>query len=78
MPIAAGVRLGLYEIQSLIGAGEMGEVYRALDTHLGRTVAIKLLPQDHATSRRRTIPGNQLLVVSLENRDRRSNDQREP
>jgi eukaryotic-like serine/threonine-protein kinase len=39
----ASDRLGAYEIQSLIGVGGMGEVYRALDTRLGRTVAIKVL-----------------------------------
>ena len=49
MPVAAGVRLGPYEIQSLIGAGGMGEVYRARDTRLDRTVAIKVLPSDLAS-----------------------------
>src|SRR5262245_39344956 len=41
---AAGTRLGLYEIVFAIGAGGMGEVYRARDTRLTRTVAIKVLP----------------------------------
>src|SRR3984893_16066597 len=45
MPLAAGTRLGPYEIQSAIGAGGMGEVYRARDTRLDRTVAIKILPE---------------------------------
>jgi len=44
MPIASGTKLGPYEIQSPLGAGGMGEVYRALDTRLGREVAIKVLP----------------------------------
>jgi formylglycine-generating enzyme required for sulfatase activity/dienelactone hydrolase len=44
MPLATGARLGPYEIQSLIGAGGMGEVYRGRDTRLDRTVAIKVLP----------------------------------
>jgi serine/threonine protein kinase/Tol biopolymer transport system component len=45
MPLAAGTRLGSYEILALIGAGGMGEVYRARDTRLERTVAIKVLPE---------------------------------
>jgi len=44
MPLVAGMRLGPYEIVAPIGAGGMGEVYRALDTRLSRTVAIKVLP----------------------------------
>jgi eukaryotic-like serine/threonine-protein kinase len=46
MTLAAGTRLGAYEIVSAIGAGGMGEVYRARDTKLGREVAVKVLP-DH-------------------------------
>src|SRR6476659_915980 len=44
MPLTPGSRLGPYEILSLLGTGGMGEVYRARDTRLGRTVAIKILP----------------------------------
>jgi serine/threonine protein kinase len=44
MALAAGNRLGPYEIVSAIGAGGIGEVYRARDTKLGRGVAIKVLP----------------------------------
>ena len=44
MPLTAGSRLGPYEIVALVGAGGMGEVYKAFDTRLDRTVAIKVLP----------------------------------
>src|SRR6202048_2036357 len=43
MPLAPGAKLGPYQIQALLGAGGMGEVYRAHDTRLERTVAIKIL-----------------------------------
>ena len=46
MALSAGARLGPYEVLSLVGAGGMGEVYKARDTRLDRAVAIKLLPAD--------------------------------
>src|SRR6266566_1065050 len=48
MPLSPGVRLGPYEILDAIGAGGMGEVYRAHDTKLGRDVAVKVLPESFA------------------------------
>ena len=53
MSLAAGTKLGPYEIQSLLGAGGMGEVYRARDTRLQRDVAIKILPNSLASDRDR-------------------------
>lgn len=49
MTLATGTRLGPYEILTLLGAGGMGEVYRARDTRLERSVAIKVLPEDLAS-----------------------------
>jgi len=49
MSLAPGTRLGPYEIVAPAGAGGMGEVYRARDTRLGRTVALKILPEEIAT-----------------------------
>src|SRR5512142_597420 len=48
MPLAAGTRLGPYEVLSPLGAGGMGEVYRARDARLSREVAIKVLPAEVA------------------------------
>ena len=49
MSLAAGARLGPYQVLGLVGAGGMGEVYKASDTRLDRTVAIKVLP-DHVSA----------------------------
>jgi serine/threonine protein kinase len=46
--LSAGSRLGPYEIVSSLGFGGMGEVYRGLDTRLGREVAVKVLPEELA------------------------------
>jgi serine/threonine protein kinase len=51
MPLSAGEKLGPYEILAPMGAGGMGEVYRAKDTKLKREVALKVLPDSFAGDR---------------------------
>jgi Tol biopolymer transport system component len=55
MALPSGNRLGSYEILAAIGAGEMGEVYRARDSRLGRDVAIKVLPEAFALDAERVV-----------------------
>jgi serine/threonine protein kinase len=67
MPLGPGTRLGSYEIASLIGAGGMGEVYRARDLRLQRDVALKLLPELAAADpeRRERFRREALAVAAL-------------
>src|SRR5688572_3853857 len=53
MSLSAGTRLGHYPIEGMLGAGGMGEVYRARDTRLNREVAIKVLPEAFASDAER-------------------------
>src|SRR5215471_17763294 len=65
MPLATGERLGPYQILSAIGAGGMGEVYKARDTRLDRTVAIKVLSAPIDTTARERFEREARAVSSL-------------
>jgi|ERR1700730_905392 serine/threonine protein kinase len=67
MAVISGTKLGPYEIQSPLGAGGMGEVYRAKDTRLGRDVALKILPESlaHETDRLRRFEQEARAVAAL-------------
>lgn len=65
MPLTPGTRLGPYEILAPIGAGGMGEVYRARDTRLCRDVALKILPEEADASRRARFEQEARAVAAL-------------
>src|SRR5271165_2971706 len=67
MPLASGTRLGPYEIVAPLGVGGMGEVYKARDTRLDRTVAIKILPSELSgdASRRQRFEREAKVISSL-------------
>jgi serine/threonine protein kinase len=65
MPLEAGEKLGPYEIKALIGAGGMGEVYRATDARLGRDVAIKVVRRGDDVARQRQLLTEARAVGSL-------------
>jgi serine/threonine protein kinase len=63
MPLEPGARLGPYELGPLIGAGGMGEVYRALDTRLNRTVALKVMPPHFAQDADEAAPDGEAQTI---------------
>ncbi len=67
MPLSPGTSLGPYEIVSALGAGGMGEVFKARDTRLGRTVAVKILPEQAASDpdRQRRFESEARAVAAL-------------
>src|SRR6188508_71430 len=71
MPLPSGARLGPYQITGALGEGGMGEVYRAHDTRLNRTVALKVLPphlaEDPAARARFVREGQALAALSHPN-----------
>jgi Tol biopolymer transport system component/serine/threonine protein kinase len=68
MPLSAGTKLGPYEVQSALGSGGMGEVYKARDSRLNRLVALKVLPPDRMTNveRRQRFVQEAQLASSLQ------------
>jgi len=69
-PLPAGTRLGPYELVSFVGAGGMGQVYKARDTRLDRTVAIKVLPAETADPRLRSRFEREARAISQLNHPR--------
>ena len=74
MTLAAGTKLGLYEILGPLGAGGMGEVYRARDSKLKREVAIRVLPQSLAAGSARRYPVESWAGSPGDDRDTRPSE----
>ena len=77
MALSVGAHLGSYEILGLLGSGGMGEVYRARDTKLGRTVAIKVILDQFASDEERVGRFQREVEMSTDGRARRPCSPRE-
>jgi eukaryotic-like serine/threonine-protein kinase len=66
MPLATGTTLGHYAVVSFVGAGGMGEIYKARDTRLDRTVALKILPQNQDSDRRQRFEREARAISQLQ------------
>src|SRR5580658_6035196 len=66
MPLATGTMLGYYAVVSFVGAGGMGEIYKARDTRLDRTVALKTLPQNQDSDRRQRFEREARAISQLQ------------
>ena len=71
LPLQTGTRIGHYDIQAPLGAGGMGEVYRARDTRLGRDVALKVLADSFAADPERIARFERFALDQLHDQDAR-------
>jgi serine/threonine protein kinase len=66
MPLASGTAFGPYQVVAFVGAGGMGEIYKARDTRLDRTVALKILPQTNDPDRRQRFEREARAISQLQ------------